>query len=287
MASANKTALGLNQWSLSDKPTMEDFNADNALLDQILTHWSSPYGLRSLLINPYLIINQRGQSSYIVTSDKWTYFADRWRAKSANGTTTILKNASGGWDIPSGVTIQQVIEAEQADLYQGRSATRGCIINGAFTAETFIISGPVIFEKTFEWAGTIRYGDVVLGANLEEPLPFNSSDMLTVSRYFKCFGPISWPVVGGGPTREKDFVVVYFEPMRAAPVVTMIGTLNSNIYLNELSYGNMKKTSSISIESKEYMVEFTILGDDLLIPYQGRLSFVRDARVWFDAEIYD
>ena len=48
MASANKTALGLNQWSLSDKPTMEDFNADNALLDQILTHWSSPYGLRSL-----------------------------------------------------------------------------------------------------------------------------------------------------------------------------------------------------------------------------------------------
>ncbi|TCL44096.1 hypothetical protein [Harryflintia acetispora] len=36
MSSINKTELGFNQWSLSDKPTMEDFNADNLLADQIL-----------------------------------------------------------------------------------------------------------------------------------------------------------------------------------------------------------------------------------------------------------
>ncbi|WP_195282812.1 hypothetical protein [Harryflintia acetispora] len=36
MSSINKTELGFNQWALSDKPTMEDFNADNVLVDQLL-----------------------------------------------------------------------------------------------------------------------------------------------------------------------------------------------------------------------------------------------------------
>ena len=36
MASMNKTELGFNQWTLTDKPTMDDFNADNLLTDQLL-----------------------------------------------------------------------------------------------------------------------------------------------------------------------------------------------------------------------------------------------------------
>ena len=37
MSSINKTELGFNQWALSDKPTMEDFNADNALTNSTFT----------------------------------------------------------------------------------------------------------------------------------------------------------------------------------------------------------------------------------------------------------
>lgn len=36
MSSTNKTGLGFNQWILADKPTMEDFNADNVLVEQLL-----------------------------------------------------------------------------------------------------------------------------------------------------------------------------------------------------------------------------------------------------------
>ena len=36
MASINKTELGFNQWALTDKPTMDDFNADNLLTEQLL-----------------------------------------------------------------------------------------------------------------------------------------------------------------------------------------------------------------------------------------------------------
>lgn len=32
MASAEKTAIGLNQWAISDKPKLADFNADNLLI---------------------------------------------------------------------------------------------------------------------------------------------------------------------------------------------------------------------------------------------------------------
>ena len=40
MASTNKTTrLQLNSWVASDKPKMEDFNSDNAIIDQSLgTH---------------------------------------------------------------------------------------------------------------------------------------------------------------------------------------------------------------------------------------------------------
>lgn len=38
MASTNKTAnLNLNQWSLSDKPEMADFNADNTKIDTVVS----------------------------------------------------------------------------------------------------------------------------------------------------------------------------------------------------------------------------------------------------------
>ena len=36
MSSTNKTSLGFNQWILEDKPRMEDFNSDNALVDEKL-----------------------------------------------------------------------------------------------------------------------------------------------------------------------------------------------------------------------------------------------------------
>lgn len=36
MSSTNKTSLGFNQWILEDKPRMEDFNSDNALMDEKL-----------------------------------------------------------------------------------------------------------------------------------------------------------------------------------------------------------------------------------------------------------
>lgn len=42
MASTNKTANGLNQWILSDMPKMEDFNADNAILDAAVTKAQNP-----------------------------------------------------------------------------------------------------------------------------------------------------------------------------------------------------------------------------------------------------
>ena len=83
MSSTNKTEMGFNQWSLADKPTMEDFNADNALTEQLLgeryTKAEIDQKIRradavptSLILNNYLYINQRGQSSYTITSDKWT-----------------------------------------------------------------------------------------------------------------------------------------------------------------------------------------------------------------------
>jgi|GEM_PF-1547476 len=34
MPSTNKTPLGLNQWLLSDKPAMDDFNADNLIAER-------------------------------------------------------------------------------------------------------------------------------------------------------------------------------------------------------------------------------------------------------------
>ena len=37
MASSNKTALGLNLWSLADVPEMGDFNTDNQLIDGAIT----------------------------------------------------------------------------------------------------------------------------------------------------------------------------------------------------------------------------------------------------------
>lgn len=42
MASTNKTANGLNQWVLSDTPKMEDFNADNRILDAAITKANAP-----------------------------------------------------------------------------------------------------------------------------------------------------------------------------------------------------------------------------------------------------
>lgn len=36
MSSTNKTTQGFNKWILEDKPQMADFNADNALTDQLL-----------------------------------------------------------------------------------------------------------------------------------------------------------------------------------------------------------------------------------------------------------
>ncbi|MGI6269006.1 MAG: hypothetical protein ACOYKJ_00500 [Candidatus Howiella sp.] len=42
MASTNKTTNGLNQWVLSDTPKMEDFNADNQILDAAITKANAP-----------------------------------------------------------------------------------------------------------------------------------------------------------------------------------------------------------------------------------------------------
>jgi len=41
MASTNKTSLGLNKWELSDKPVREDFNKDNAIIDEKITKLNS------------------------------------------------------------------------------------------------------------------------------------------------------------------------------------------------------------------------------------------------------
>lgn len=47
LASTGKTSLGLNQWDKSDKPTMEDFNEDNRILDEAIVGLGTEVGTLS------------------------------------------------------------------------------------------------------------------------------------------------------------------------------------------------------------------------------------------------
>ncbi|WP_143533556.1 hypothetical protein [Provencibacterium massiliense] len=287
MSSTNKTEMGFNQWSLADKPTMEDFNADNALTEQLLgeryTKAEIDQKIRradavptSLILNNYLYINQRGQSSYTITSDKWTYFADRWRAKTASGTATITRNPKGRWDIPTGVTVQQVVETNQSNYYKNRTAVRGSIINGKFIIEPFTITGPVFYEHTFDYAAELAYADVILGETMTQALPITTwKDQFWCQRYYH---PV-YAHIPGSPVLANQTSFFHATPieMRVTPV--FIGTTQ----LVDLNW--TKKVTDYTlkiIKSYNYIRFDTIKSDGLgittanLIP-QGAL----------DAEIYD
>lgn len=156
MASTNKTAgLKLNQYISTDKPTMADYNADMAKIDNLTN--------QNLLINGNFQVWQRG-TSFSVGSSAWVYTADRWRVKATSGTVTITKDSTG-IKTSGACTLQYVLSAEDLAMLTGKTVTLTYLKNGVVqTASTFTVSSKTVVSLTLATNNVINWVKLELGS---------------------------------------------------------------------------------------------------------------------------
>jgi hypothetical protein len=148
MPSSGKTPnIGLNQWTLADKPKMQDFNSDNQILDSHVTAVNRRIdylNAGNLLINGKFTVWQRAASVAAPTN---AYTADRWKA-SGSGTVS-RTNTNGGMTVTGSVTLSYTMETVDYAAISGRTVTLTLSQFGVVQSETFMAASATVFNKTF------------------------------------------------------------------------------------------------------------------------------------------
>lgn len=144
MPSSNKTTLGLNLWSGTDKPKKNDFNADNQIIDAVL---GDKIG-KEILIQRDLVFN----SMYVAFKPSWYYknqlgevtvYVSVQRTDSANLSSGELATLPAGYRPKTAIEVPVVLQNDV--LAKLNIATNGVIAlnmttSGGVFADSSVIS---------------------------------------------------------------------------------------------------------------------------------------------------
>lgn len=173
-----KTGDGTTEWNLLE---YQKANDSDKLGGQLPSYYvqSNP----NLLINGNFQIWQHG-TSISVSSDKYYYTADRFRAITFGGTATVTK-VTNGLKTNASITLQYCCETIDLEKITGKTVTLSYSKNNVVTTSTFVVSNKIVFSVVLVMNDILNWVKLEIGTHATQNVPrFYGEELILCQRYF-------------------------------------------------------------------------------------------------------
>lgn len=246
MSSTGKTAIGLNQWQLQEKPLMSDFNSDNDILTKYLLALSGS----GLLINSNFSVWQLA-TSYTVTTTANYGDPDRWKFKQVSGTPVISQlTATSGLKCTGGsCTMMYLMDAYDLANVSGQVCTLSYKLNGTIKANQITPTSQTILSITLANGDQLEWVKLELGSQSTEYTPPSYSNNFKQCQFYfqKLIDPnLDFAILCSFLNSTGVEMNLSFGQMRTAPTVTTKQTGTFGRIIGTRSNGDIVEVKSVT-----------------------------------------